>query len=85
MAKQAMVGVMTNAAHGSRVDSPRQPLSKEVARVYIGVDTQTSDLIKSLRYHIGRTQERALYQGLSIMDGNTFDSVAWRDTALNTL
>ncbi len=50
--------------------------------MYIGADKQTPDLIKSLHYHIGRTQVRELYQELSLMDGDVFDSVAWRDTEL---
>ena len=80
MAKLATVRAMINKVQGPRMDNPRQPLPKEAARVYIGEDKQTSALIKSLRYHIGKTQARELYQKLRIMDGDTFDSVAWRDT-----
>jgi len=40
---------------------------------------QTSDIIKELRYQIGRAQARQFYADEKIMDNATFDSISWLD------
>jgi len=77
LAKEAITAVILD--NNARGTEGRQPLPLEQARVYLGDEKQTTDLAKTLRFHVGRAQARDFYASEDVMTNATFDTVCWED------
>ena len=54
-------------------------LPLELASLYIGDSKQISDVVKDLRYFMGKAQARPVFILTGVMSGKVFDQVCWKD------
>ena len=77
MAKAEVIGAVYSEVCKEPIG--RQPLPLEAAYMYIGDEKHTTDLSKTLRYHIRRAQAKQFYLEKQIMGEESFESVSWED------